>query len=132
MKVAALLDSDNAGDQAANQDVLVHRLGAKRILRTSDFTTPKIAKAEIEDLIRHTLVAMAKADLGWDIETEATAEPTRPIVDIFQKKVGNSFSKYKMSKAFLRWARDHTAKDLIASEVDDCTKLINAVNSALK
>lgn len=132
LKVAALLDSDNAGDQAANQDVLVHRLGAKRILRTSDFTTPKIAKAEIEDLIRHTLVAMAKADLGWDIETEATAEPTRPIVDIFQKKVGNSFSKYKMSKAFLRWARDHTAKDLIASEVDDCTKLINAVNSALK
>ncbi|SUC46503.1 Uncharacterised protein [Providencia stuartii] len=37
LKVAALLDSDNAGDQAAKQEVLVHRLGNKRILRTSDF-----------------------------------------------------------------------------------------------
>ena len=29
LKVAALLDSDNAGEQAAKQDVLVHRLGRK-------------------------------------------------------------------------------------------------------
>ena len=37
LKVAALLDSDNAGDQAAKQDTLVHTLGNKRILRTNDF-----------------------------------------------------------------------------------------------
>ncbi|MCF5724601.1 AAA family ATPase, partial [Pseudomonas syringae] len=37
LKVAALLDSDNAGDQAAKQEILVHRLGSKRILRTSDY-----------------------------------------------------------------------------------------------
>jgi predicted ATP-dependent endonuclease of OLD family len=132
LKVAALLDSDNAGDQAANQEILVHRLGAKRILRTSDFTTPKIPKAEIEDLIRHTLVTIAKQELAWDIESAATAEPGRPIVDIFQKNIGSSFSKYKLSKAFLRWSRDHTANDLVPGEVSDCTRLINSINSALK
>src|SRR5207244_2676255 len=36
LKVAALLDSDAAGDQAANQDVLVITLGNKAILRTKD------------------------------------------------------------------------------------------------
>ncbi|MBC3489501.1 AAA family ATPase [Pseudomonas taiwanensis] len=132
LKVAALLDSDNAGDQAANQEILVHRLGAKRILRTSDFTTPKVDKAEIEDLIRHTLITVAKNDLAWDVEEAATTEPTRPIIDIFQKKIGTSFSKYKLAKAFLRWARDHNSKDLLPSEVADCSKLIGAINNALK
>jgi predicted ATP-dependent endonuclease of OLD family len=37
LKVAALLDSDAAGDQAARQDTLVHTLGSKAILRTHDF-----------------------------------------------------------------------------------------------
>ena len=36
LRVAALLDSDAAGDQAATQDVLVHTLGNKAILRTRD------------------------------------------------------------------------------------------------
>jgi hypothetical protein len=35
LKVAALLDSDSAGNQAAQQDVLVHTLGNKAVLRTS-------------------------------------------------------------------------------------------------
>jgi hypothetical protein len=36
LKVAALLDSDAAGDQASKQDVLVHTLGNKGILRTKE------------------------------------------------------------------------------------------------
>jgi len=36
LKVAALLDSDAAGDQAAQQENLVHALGNKNILRTKD------------------------------------------------------------------------------------------------
>ena len=36
LMVAALLDSDAAGDAAAQQETLVHTLGNKRILRTKD------------------------------------------------------------------------------------------------
>lgn len=132
LKVAALLDSDNAGDQAARQEVLVHRLGAKKILRTADFTTPKIAKAEIEDLVRPTLVQVAKAELQWDIEAEVVAAPDKPVVEIFSNKFGNAFSKYKLAKAFLRWARDHSAADLSEGEIADCSSLISAINNALK
>lgn len=132
LKVAALLDSDNAGDQAANQEVLVHRLGAKKILRTADFTTPKIPKAEIEDLVRPTLVQVAKAELQWDIEAEVAAAPDRPLVDIFTKKFGAAFSKYKLAKAFLRWARDHSSSELSEGEIADCSSLITAINNALK
>jgi|TARA_A100001391_G_scaffold205466_1_gene207575 predicted ATPase len=132
LKVAALLDSDNAGDQAANQEVLVHRLGAKRILRTADYTTPKIQKAEIEDLLRHTLVQIAKADLGIDALAAATAAPDKPLVDILAKVGGQAFSKYKLAKAYVRWTRDHTADDLTEMERAAWAKLLTAINSALK
>lgn len=45
LKVAAVLESDNAGNQATQQEILVHRLGNKMILRTSDFSVPKIESA---------------------------------------------------------------------------------------
>ena len=132
LKVAALLDSDNAGDQAAQQEILVHRLGNKRILRTSDFTVPKIEKAEIEDLIRDTLVLVANSEFGWDISSAIASDPDRPIIDLFQKVIGKDFSKYKLSKAFLKWSRNHAASDLTKPEIEGCTRLINAINSALK
>lgn len=65
LKVAALLDLDTAGDQAAQQDVLVHTLGQKGILRTKDYVAD-VGKAEIEDLLRDTLPVIAR-DLGWDV-----------------------------------------------------------------
>jgi predicted ATP-dependent endonuclease of OLD family len=132
LKVAALLDSDNAGDQAAKQEILVHRLGNKRILRTSDYTVPKIDHAEIEDLLRDTLVEVAKSDLGWDITTAMASATYKPIIDTFTKTIGKDFTKYKLAKAFLRWSRDHSITDLTAHEVEGCTNLINAINAALK
>lgn len=132
LKVAALVDSDNAGDQAAQQEILVHRLGNKRILRTSDYVVPKIEHAEIEDLLRNTLAEVAKSDLSWDITTALAGAVDKPIVDVFQKQIGKDFSKYKLAKAFLRWSRDHSVSDLAAHEVEGCTNLINAINAALK
>jgi predicted ATP-dependent endonuclease of OLD family len=132
LKVAALLDSDNAGDQAAHQEILVHRLGNKRILRTSDFTLPKIEKAEVEDLLRDTLVQVAISELNWDITSAIASAPDKPIIDLFQKVIGKEFSKYKLSKAFLKWSRDHVASDLTKPEIEGCDRLINAINSALK
>lgn len=132
LKVAALLDSDNAGEQAAKQEVLVHRLGAKRILRTMDYTSPIIPNAEIEDLLRDTLVSLAKTELGIDVAKEVAAAPTTPIVDLLTKKGGSGFSKYKLAKAYVRWTRDHCATDLSEAERASWSKLINAVNAALK
>jgi predicted ATPase len=130
LKVAALLDSDNAGDQAANQDILVHTLGNKRILRTKDAYAGPVAKSEIEDLLRQTLVGIAKSDLSWNVEAKAAAQPSRPIVSIFEEHVPD-FSKYRLAKAFLRWSRNHTAVDLTADEQAAATKLVNLINKSL-
>ena len=58
LKIAALLDSDAAGDQAAQQENLIHSVGNKNILRTKDFYS-KVNKPEIEDLLRETLIVIA-------------------------------------------------------------------------
>lgn len=130
LKVAALLDSDSAGDQAAKQDALVHTLGQRSILRTKDFLSSPIGKAEIEDLLRDTLVELAKT-LGWDVTAAAAAQPNRPLIDIMEQHAAK-FSKYRLAKAFLRWSRDHDATDLTAVEREQWAALVTAVNTALR
>lgn len=131
LKVAALLDSDVAGDQAAKQDVLVHALGNKGVLRTKDAYSGAVPRPEIEDLLRETLIGVARSELSWDVAAKASSQPARPIVDIFGAEI-TGFSKYKLAKAFLRWARSHTAADLTASERSQTAKLVTLVNKALK
>ena len=131
LKVAALLDSDNAGDQAAKQKTLVHTLGNRNILRTGDVCPGKIRKPEIEDLLRDTLVAMGRSELGWDVTEIATRQPTRPIADIFAAEI-DDFSKYRLAKAYLRWTREHSAADLTEDERTSWAELIKRVNQALK
>lgn len=130
LKVAALLDSDSAGDNAAKQDTLVHQLGNKNILRTKDAYQGPVKKPEIEDLLRETLITVAKVELGWNIHKEAAQQPSRPIVDVFSSIKG--FSKYKLAKAYLRWTRLHTAADLTSDERAQWTLLIDKINKALK
>jgi predicted ATP-dependent endonuclease of OLD family len=131
LRVAALLDSDTAGDQAAQQDVLVHTLGNKTILRTKDAYDGAVKHPEIEDMLRDTLVQLAKDDLGWDVTATAAAQPARPIADIFATGV-TGFSKYRLAKAFVRWTRDHEATQLSDDECRRWKKLIEAINAALK
>lgn len=131
LKVAALLDSDTAGDQAAQQDTLVHALSNKKILRTKDSYAGDVARPEIEDLLRETLVKVALDDLGWDVTPTAVSQDARPIVDIFGAEIAD-FSKYKLSKAFLRWARAHEASDLTDEERRQWSALIGKINEALK
>ncbi|ANB18843.1 AAA family ATPase [Dokdonella koreensis] len=130
-KVAALLDSDVAGDQAAQQETLVHTLGNKCILRTKDAYSGPVAKPEIEDLLRETLVNIAKESLAIDVTVDAAAQPARPIIDLLES-TGSGFSKYKLAKAYIRWARDHSASDLTATERDQFKVLIEKINKALK
>lgn len=131
LKVAALLDSDSAGDQAAQQESLVHLLGNKRILRTKDVYTGDVTKPEVEDLLRETLIEIAKKELKWDVLKIAQKQPKRPIVDIFQSEI-KDFSKYKLAKAYLRWTRESSAKDLTQEERDSWSKLIESINNALR
>ena len=131
LKVAALLDSDSSGEKAANQHELVHTLGNNRILRTKDFVEGEIANSEIEDLLRETLIKVAKEELGWDIEALAAAAPKAPIVSLFNKNV-KDFSKYRLAKAFVRWSRSHNAADLSPAEVRSGNALVAAVNKILK
>ncbi|MDE2758995.1 MAG: AAA family ATPase [Paracoccaceae bacterium] len=130
-KVAALLDSDSKGDQAAQQDTLVHTLKNKRILRTKDFLVNKINKAEIEDLLRETLAQIVKTEFKIDIINEVNNQPNRPIISIFKEKIPK-FSKYHLAKAFIRWSRDYTASDMTEHERQQWKHLIETVNSILK
>jgi energy-coupling factor transporter ATP-binding protein EcfA2 len=131
LKVAALLDSDAAGDQAAHQDTLVHTLGNRKILRTKDAYSGQVKKPEIEDLLRETLVQVAFDDLGWDVRATAASQAARPIVDVFHAEIAD-FSKYKLAKAFLRWARAHEASNLTEEERKQWKTLIDTINKALK
>ncbi|PTL56136.1 OLD family endonuclease [Paraconexibacter algicola] len=131
LKVAALLDSDAAGDAAAQQETLVHQLGNRRILRTKDAYSGAAKRPEIEDLLRETLIVVAREDLGWDVADVAAAQPGRPIVDVFAAEIAE-FSKYKLAKAYIRWTREHEASELTAAEKADWLKLIELINRSLK
>ena len=131
LKVAALLDSDNAGNQAAKQETLVHTLGNKRILRTGDFVGGQVKKAEIEDMLRDTLVIVAKGELGWDISSQVATQPSRSIVKTFESEVAD-FSKYQLAKAFLRWTKEHDAGDLSSEEREQWCDMIKAINGCLR
>lgn len=132
LKIAALLDSDTEGDTAAKQDTLVNAVGAKRILRTKDVYTGQVPNPEIEDILRKTLLDIAKNECGWDAVTVAQAQPQRPVVDVIKSVAKTDFSKYKLAKAFIRWSRDHSMTDLQTDEIAQAEKLIGKINKALQ
>lgn len=130
LKVAALLDSDAAGDQAAQQENLVHTLGNKNILRTKDFCN-NVAKPEIEDLLRETLISIVKEEYGVDVKKISDSQPQRPIIDIFSSEI-KDFSKYKLAKAYVKWTKSNNADALNSVEIDGFKDLIQKINKVLK
>jgi len=130
LKVTALLDSDNAGDQAAQQENLVTALGQKNILRTKDFLNG-IPKAEVEDLLRETLIEVVNSEYSVDVKTISDAQPTRPIIDIFSNEVPG-FSKYRLAKDFIKWTKTNNSSALKADEIANWKKLIETINKQLK
>lgn len=130
LKIAALLDSDSAGDQAAQQENLIHTLGNKNIFRTKDYCK-NVSTPEIEDLLRKTLIDIVQLEYSINCQGIADSQPNRSIVSIFSREVPN-FSKYNLAKAFIKWCKDHDSSHLAANEVDDWKKLIESINKALK
>jgi energy-coupling factor transporter ATP-binding protein EcfA2 len=131
LKVAALLDSEMAPDHAAHQEQLIHALGNKSILRTKDVYDGPLERPAVEDLLRDTLVHIARTALGWDVAGIADTQPERSVVDVFKTEISD-FSKYRLAKAFLHWTRDHQAKDLSDEERTRWKKLITSINGALR
>ena len=132
MKRAALLDSDAEGDLAAKQETLINALGNKRILRTKDIYDGPVSTPEIEDILRETLLTIAKEQCGWDAIAMAQTHEKRPIVNILESVAKKDFSKYKLAKAFICWSREHDLGDLRATEVSQAEKLIEKINKALQ
>ena len=54
------------------------------------------------NMLRETLLAIAKEQLGWDATAIAETQPSRPIVDVMTSVAKKDFSKYKLAKAFIR------------------------------
>jgi energy-coupling factor transporter ATP-binding protein EcfA2 len=131
LKVAALLDSDATGERTASQDELVRLLRNNQILRTKDFYSGPVAGPGVEDLLRATLVRVAREELGWDITVTAESRPGRRIVDVFKAEIGPAFSRYKLTKAFLRWLSGHGWADLTDDEQQSWTALLAAANKGL-
>lgn len=132
LNIAALLDSDAEGELAAKQDILVNALGNKRIIRTKDVYIGSVANPEVEDILRETLLTIAKEEYGWDAILIAQTQEKRPIVDVFRSIANTDFSKYKLAKAFIRWSRDHELNDLRENEIKQAEKLIEKINKSLK
>jgi predicted ATPase len=131
LKVAALLDSDAAGDNATKQERLVRSLGHKNVLRTKDAYTGTATKPVIEDMLRETLINVAASDPGWDVRLAAAGRPDQSIVDIFAAEVAN-FSRYELAKAYVRWTRAHKADDLTVAEQVQWENLVDLINAALE
>lgn len=132
LKIAALLDSDAEGELAAKQDTLVNALGNKRLLRTKDVYDGQVSTPEIEDILRDTLLTIAKDVYEWDAVELAKTQEKRPVVNLLESVAKKDFSKYKLAKAFIRWSRDHDLNDLQANEISQAEKLIERINKALQ
>jgi hypothetical protein len=131
-RVAILMDSNAADDEAKRQEPLARALRLDNVLLSKDYIIPPLARASVEDLLRNTLIGIAKADLGWNIESAAVAHPEKPIVETFASEIGENFSKFRLAKAFIRWSRDHSAAELSDTERQGWSNLISAINAALK
>lgn len=129
LKVAALLDSDAAGDKAAEQEALWQLLTNKRILRTGDHITG-VQRAEIEDLLRVSLGLVARDECGWDSVATIAAQSQRPIMEILADE-HTGVSKWKLARAFVRWLATNGADALTGDEQRSWASLVAAANRSL-
>ena len=104
LRVTAFSDS-LTGNNKRDQERLIGAVGVKHIMRSKDMVDRDIATPTIEDLIRDTLILVARSELGWDVAQHAASMPNAPILKIFQERMGSEYSRAKLTKAFMNWAR---------------------------
>ena len=74
---------------------------------------------------------VARKSTVKDVAATANAQPERSVVDVFKTEI-DTFTKYRLAKAFVRWTRDHQARDLSNDERTRWKKLITSINGALR
>jgi energy-coupling factor transporter ATP-binding protein EcfA2 len=129
--VAALFESSSAAEEAAQQEILARLLGHRGIVRIRDAYAGKLKTPQIEDLLRSTLIKVAKEHLNWDISAEAAASPEQAVTEVFASHA-TGFSRYKLAKAYLQWTSKHEATELEADERAQWFNLMGRINSALR
>ncbi|MCL1984054.1 MAG: ATP-binding protein [Methanomassiliicoccaceae archaeon] len=107
LHVTALSDSLSESHRR-DQDKLVNAVGARHVMRSKDFIDQNINMPTIEDLMRNTLVGVARSELGWDVAQYVSSMPNTPILKIFDDRMGSEYSRVKLTKAFMNWARSKT------------------------
>ncbi|MDR1080839.1 MAG: hypothetical protein LBQ79_07710 [Deltaproteobacteria bacterium] len=132
LRTAALFDSDEAGELASSQDELVRLLDGTRILRMRDFYSWAVKDVEMEDLLRVTLVVVAKEEFGMDFRSESIKHNQVPISDVFCRIGKSQFRKTKLAAAFAKWAQRRSLSSLTKRERTSCVSLTEAINRALK
>ena len=105
-------------------------LDKKRILRTKDFAPGTVKGPEIEDLLRETLVKVARDRCDWDVEQVAALQPQRRLVEILTKEV-TGFSELKLARAFMTWLGEKGFEALTADEQEAVQKFFTTTNKAL-
>ncbi|MDR1038643.1 MAG: hypothetical protein LBR80_00460 [Deltaproteobacteria bacterium] len=132
LKVAALVDSDTAGNEACKKPQLMSLLAHGKLLRIRDFYHGPIKLAELEEMLRETLVKVALRMLNLDVVLMAARCIQMPIVHIFKDQHKASFQKMKLADAFARWSEGKSIKYLTNTERVSCASLIKRINKILK
>jgi hypothetical protein len=130
LHVAALFDSDEAGLAAAEDEAFIHLMKKERIYTVGDFYNGPVEQPEFEDLLRETLLRVARDELGVDAYERAAEEPSRPICEVLGEGAGRSLSKHRLAKAFIHWMREHNWDDLPEHEHTPLLALFGAMNQA--
>lgn len=97
--------SDHSEKNSRDRDRLMNAVGARHVIRSRDFIDQEISSPTFEDLIRNTLANIAKTELGWDVTQYVASMPSTPILKIFDERMGSEYSRTKLTKAFMNWAR---------------------------
>jgi hypothetical protein len=101
-------------------------------MRTKDFLDGDVATPTIEDMIRETLISVAKSELGWDVAQHSASNPNSPILKVFDERMGNEYSRAKLTKAFMNWARPKidAFSRLTADEQKRLKRLYEEINAS--
>ena len=133
LSVAVLSDSLSEAHRR-DQERLINAVGAKHVIRSKDFADPAIEVPTVEDLMRKTLANIARTELGWDVQQYVDSMPETPILKIFDDRMGNEYTRAKLAKAFMNWARPKIDgfSMLDGEEQKRFARLFSEINASLK
>jgi energy-coupling factor transporter ATP-binding protein EcfA2 len=133
LRVTALSDSLSETHKR-DQERLINAVGVRHVMRSRDFIDQDISTPTIEDLMRNTLATVARSELGWDVSQYVSTMPNTPILKIFDDRMGNEYSRMKLTKAFMNWARPKIDgfSSLTADEQKRFKNLMTEINASFR